>query len=70
MAVAVLAPGWRSDAMLDTTDLAIAKKLATYVRGKTGGFTNIQGDPSVEGQDFKSVLHDRVVVKSIVSSEL
>ncbi len=29
--------------VLDTTDLAIAKKLASYVRGKTGGFTNIQG---------------------------
>jgi glutamate formiminotransferase / 5-formyltetrahydrofolate cyclo-ligase len=29
--------------VLDTTDLAIAKKLATYVRGRTGGFTNIQG---------------------------
>lgn len=29
--------------VLDTTDLSIAKKLASYVRGKTGGFTNIQG---------------------------
>lgn len=29
--------------VLDTTDLAIAKKLASYVRGRTGGFTNIQG---------------------------
>ncbi|TDJ66245.1 MAG: glutamate formimidoyltransferase [Proteobacteria bacterium] len=29
--------------VLDTTDLAIAKKLASYVRGKHGGFTNIQG---------------------------
>lgn len=29
--------------VLDTEDLAIAKKLASYVRGKTGGFTNIQG---------------------------
>jgi glutamate formiminotransferase len=29
--------------VLDTTDLSIAKKLATYVRGRTGGFTNIQG---------------------------
>ena len=29
--------------VLDTTELAIAKKLASYVRGKTGGFTNIQG---------------------------
>lgn len=29
--------------VLDTTDLAIAKKLASYVRGKNGGFTNIQG---------------------------
>lgn len=29
--------------VLDTTDLTIAKKLASYVRGKTGGFTNIQG---------------------------
>ena len=29
--------------VLDTTDLAIAKKLAGYVRGRTGGFTNIQG---------------------------
>ncbi|HEX2842280.1 glutamate formimidoyltransferase [Hyphomicrobium sp.] len=29
--------------VLDTTDLAIAKKLASYVRGKSGGFTNIQG---------------------------
>jgi glutamate formiminotransferase len=29
--------------VLDTTDLAIAKKLASCVRGKTGGFTNIQG---------------------------
>lgn len=58
--------------MLGTTDLAIAKKLATYVRGKTGGFTNIQGVRILvlRGQDFKSVLHDRVVVKSIVSSEL
>jgi len=28
---------------LDTTDLDIAKKLASYVRGRTGGFTNIQG---------------------------
>lgn len=29
--------------VLDTTDVAIAKKLASYVRGRTGGFTNIQG---------------------------
>jgi len=29
--------------VLDTTDLSIAKKLASYVRGKHGGFTNIQG---------------------------
>ena len=29
--------------VLDTTELAVAKKLASYVRGKTGGFTNIQG---------------------------
>lgn len=29
--------------VLDTTDLAIAKKLASAVRGRTGGFTNIQG---------------------------
>jgi glutamate formiminotransferase len=29
--------------LLDTTDLSIAKKLASYVRGKHGGFTNIQG---------------------------
>ena len=29
--------------VLDTTDLSIAKKLASYVRGRTGGFTNIQG---------------------------
>ena len=29
--------------VLDSTDLSIAKKLASYVRGKTGGFTNIQG---------------------------
>jgi glutamate formiminotransferase len=29
--------------VLDTTDLSIAKKLARYVRGKDGGFTNIQG---------------------------
>lgn len=29
--------------VLDTTDLSIAKKLASCVRGKTGGFTNIQG---------------------------
>lgn len=29
--------------VLDTTDLTIAKKLASYVRGRTGGFTNIQG---------------------------
>ena len=29
--------------VLDTTDISIAKKLATYVRGRTGGFTNIQG---------------------------
>ena len=29
--------------ILDTTDLSIAKKLASYVRGRTGGFTNIQG---------------------------
>ena len=29
--------------VLDTTVVAIAKKLASYVRGKTGGFTNIQG---------------------------
>lgn len=29
--------------VLDTEDLAIARKLASYVRGKTGGFTNIQG---------------------------
>jgi glutamate formiminotransferase len=29
--------------VLDTTDLDIAKKLASYVRGRTGGFTNIQG---------------------------
>ena len=29
--------------VLDTTDLSIAKKLAGYVRGKHGGFTNIQG---------------------------
>ena len=29
--------------LLDTEDLSIAKKLAGYVRGRTGGFTNIQG---------------------------
>ena len=29
--------------VLDTTDVSIAKKLASYVRGRTGGFTNIQG---------------------------
>ena len=29
--------------ILDTTDLSIAKKLASAVRGRTGGFTNIQG---------------------------
>jgi len=29
--------------ILDTTDLSIAKKLASIVRGRTGGFTNIQG---------------------------
>jgi glutamate formiminotransferase len=29
--------------VLDTTNLSIAKKLARYVRGKDGGFTNIQG---------------------------
>jgi len=29
--------------VLDTEDLTIARKLASYVRGKTGGFTNIQG---------------------------
>jgi glutamate formiminotransferase / 5-formyltetrahydrofolate cyclo-ligase len=29
--------------VLDTTDLTIAKKLASCVRNKTGGFTNIQG---------------------------
>jgi len=29
--------------LLDTTDLAIAKKLSSYVRGTTGGFTAIQG---------------------------
>ena len=29
--------------VLDTTDLSIAKKLASYVRGKHGGFSNIQG---------------------------
>ena len=29
--------------VLDTTDLSIAKKLASYIRGRTGGFTNIQG---------------------------
>jgi glutamate formiminotransferase len=29
--------------VLDTTDLSIARKLASCVRGKTGGFTNIQG---------------------------
>lgn len=29
--------------LLDTTDLSIAKKLASFVRGRTGGFTNIQG---------------------------
>lgn len=29
--------------LLDTTDLAIAKKLASYVRGSSGGFTAIQG---------------------------
>lgn len=29
--------------VLDTTDVAIARKLASYVRGRTGGFTNIQG---------------------------
>ena len=29
--------------ILDTTDVSIAKKLASYVRGKSGGFTNIQG---------------------------
>jgi len=29
--------------VLDTTDLSIAKKLASYVRGRHGGFTNIQG---------------------------
>jgi glutamate formiminotransferase len=29
--------------VLDTTDVSIAKKLASAVRGRTGGFTNIQG---------------------------
>ena len=29
--------------VLDTTDIAIARKLASAVRGRTGGFTNIQG---------------------------
>ncbi|MCK9444843.1 MAG: glutamate formimidoyltransferase [Tissierellaceae bacterium] len=29
--------------LLDTTDVSIAKKLASYVRGRTGGFKNIQG---------------------------
>jgi glutamate formiminotransferase len=29
--------------VLDTTDVSIAKKLASYIRGRTGGFTNIQG---------------------------
>jgi glutamate formiminotransferase len=29
--------------LLDTEDVSIAKKLASYVRGRTGGFTNIQG---------------------------
>src|SRR3546814_12260291 len=29
--------------VLDTTDLALAKKLAIAVRGRTGGFTNIPG---------------------------
>lgn len=29
--------------LLDTEDVSIAKKLASYVRGTTGGFTNIQG---------------------------
>jgi glutamate formiminotransferase len=29
--------------VLDTTDITIARKLASAVRGRTGGFTNIQG---------------------------
>ncbi len=29
--------------VLDTTDVSIARKLASAVRGRTGGFTNIQG---------------------------
>lgn len=55
--------------VLDTTDLAIAKKLASYVRGKTGGFTNIQGViglPNTHRRTGKSV----VIVSCEVSNPL
>ena len=51
--------------VLDTTDVSIAKKLASYVRGKTGGFTNIQGTiglPNTHRRTGKAV--------SIVSCEI
>lgn len=55
--------------VLDTTDLSIAKKLASYVRGKTGGFTNIQGViglPNVHRRTGK----DCVIVSCEVSNPL
>jgi glutamate formiminotransferase len=55
--------------VLDTTDLSIAKKLATYVRGRTGGFTNIQGViglPNTHRRTGKSV----VIVSCEISNPL
>lgn len=55
--------------VLDTTDLSIAKKLASCVRGKTGGFTNIQGTiglPNMHRRTGKSC----VIVSCEVSNPL
>jgi glutamate formiminotransferase len=55
--------------VLDTTDLSIAKKLASYIRGRTGGFTNIQGTiglPNVHRRTGKAC----VIVSIEVSNPL
>jgi len=55
--------------VLDTTDLSIAKKLASYIRGKTGGFTNIQGTIGLPNK-HRRTGKDVVIVSIEVSNPL